>query len=322
MKKHIIKSLIFAAFAIVLYIALNFIIENKVINRYQTQILTLLGINIILALSLNLIIGFTGQLALGHACFMAIGAYTSAVLTVNFHQNIILAIFAAGIAAGVAGFLIGLPSLRLKGDYLAITTLGFGEIVRVIITNIDYLGGARGFTGIPMKSTFCVVYIFVIVTILVIYNIIHSATGRAMISVREDEIAAEAMGINTTKYKIEAFVIGSFLAGIGGALFAHLYMFIDPSEFTFLKSVEIVTYVVLGGMGSISGCILSTGVLTWLSEALRAFSDYRMVFYSILLIGIMIFRPQGLLGTKELSLNIFKKKNKIRGDKNATASSK
>lgn len=322
MKEYIKKMLFFIAFAIILYCILFFMMENKIINHYQSQIILVLGINIIVALSLNLIIGFTGQLALGHACFMGIGAYTSAVLTVNFHQSFIIALLSGGIAAGAAGFLIGLPTLRLKGDYLAITTLGFGEIVRVVITNIDYLGGARGFVGIPPKATFTWVYICVIITFLVIYNVVHSSTGRAMISVREDEIAAEAMGINTTKYKIEAFAIGSFFAGIGGALFAHLYMFIDPTEFNFLKSVEIVIYVVLGGMGSISGCILSTGILTILSEALRAFSDYRLVFYSILLIVIMIFRPKGLMGTKELSLNIFKKKIKIRGDDDGTASSK
>lgn len=322
MKEHIKKTLLFTVFAFILYGILFYIIKNKLINHYQVQIIMLLGINIILALSLNLIIGFTGQFSLGHACFMAIGAYTSAVITVNYHGAFFVALVLGGLVSAFAGFLIGLPTLRLKGDYLAITTLGFGEIVRVIITNIDYLGGARGFVGIPPKATFTWVYFAVIITFVVIYNIVHSSSGRAMISIREDEIAAEAMGINTTKYKIEAFVIGSFFAGIAGALFAHLYMFIDPTEFNFLKSVEIVTFVVLGGMGSISGVIMSTGILTVLPEALRAFSDYRMVFYSILLIVIMIFRPQGLMGTKELSLNVFKKKKKIGGEENATIESK
>lgn len=322
MKEHIKRTILFTVLAFIIYGILFYIIKNKFINHYQVQIIMLLCINIILALSLNLIIGFTGQLTLGHACFMAIGAYTSAVLTVNFHQPFLIAILAGGIAAAFAGFLIGLPILRLKGDYLAITTLGFGEIVRVIITNIDYLGGARGFVGIPPKATFTWVYFSAIITFLVLYNIVHSSTGRAMISIREDEIAAEAMGINTTKYKIEAFVIGSFFAGVAGCLFAHLYMFIDPTEFNFLKSVEIVTFVVLGGMGSLSGVVLSTGILTILPEALRAFSDYRMVFYSILLIVIMIFRPQGLMGTKEISLNIFNKRSKLGGEENVTTKSK
>lgn len=322
MKEHIKKTIIFVIAALILYGILFFVIKNGIINNYKIQIIMLVGINIILALSLNLIIGFTGQLALGHACFMAIGAYTSAVLTVNFHMPFIVSIIGGGLVAGLAGFLIGLPTLRLRGDYLAITTLGFGEIVRVIITNIDYLGGARGFVNIPPKSTFTWVYFAVVVTFLVIYNIIHSSNGRAMISVREDEIAAEAMGINTTKYKIEAFVIGSFFAGIAGVLFAHLYMFIDPSGFTFMKSIEIVIFVVLGGMGSITGSILSAGVLTVLSEFLRDFADYRMVFYSVLLIVMMLFRPQGLMGTKEFSLGFLKKKNKVGGKKNGTIKSK
>ncbi len=315
MKNHIKKATIFLVAALIIYGFLLIIINGKIINNYQIQIINYLGINIILALSLNLIIGFTGQLALGHAGFMSIGAYTAAVCTVNFHLPFFLALLCAGIVSAIFGFLIGLPTLRLKGDYLAITTLGFGQIIQVVITNIDYLGGARGFVGIPPKTDFTWVFFSVLITFVVIYNIVHSSRGRAMLSIREDEIASEAMGINTTKYKIEAFIVAAFFAGVAGGLFAHLYMFIDPTSFGFLKSVEIVTFVVLGGMGSLSGCILSTGVLTVLPEALRAFSDYRMVFYSILLIVIMIFRPQGLMGTKELSLKFIKKK--IEGDKGA-----
>ena len=307
MGKNFKKPIIFFLSVIILYGIFSFIISNKIINHYQMQVLIVICINIILALSLNLIIGFTGQLALGHAGFMSIGAYTAAILTINFNAPFIISLLAGGLLAALAGFVIGLPTLRLKGDYFAITTLGFGEIIRVIITNIDYLGGARGISGIPPKTTFSIVYLSVIITFLLIYNIVHSSKGRAMISIREDEIAAEAMGINTTKYKIEAFVIGSFLAGVAGGLYAHYYMYIDPTGFNFMRSVEIVTYVVLGGMGSLTGCIFAAGALTLLPEVLRSISEYRMVIYSFLLIVIMIFRPQGLMGNKELSLSMFKR---------------
>ena len=270
----------------------------------------LICINIILAVSLNLIIGFTGQLTLGHAGFMSIGAYAASMFTIHMHTPFPIALLIGGIFAGAVGFLIGLPTLRLKGDYLAITTLGFGEIIRVVITNIDQLGGGRGLSGIPAKTTFAWVFFIMVGSMLLIYNVVRSSQGRAMMSVREDEIAAEAMGINTTKYKIMAFVIGSFLAGIAGGLFAHYLRFIKPEQFNFLKSVDIVTYVVMGGMGSLTGSALSTSILTVLPEGLRFLSDYRMVIYPIALIIIMRFRPQGLMGSSELSLDVFNKFSK------------
>jgi branched-chain amino acid transport system permease protein len=281
----------------------------------------LVCINIILAISLNLVIGFTGQLTLGHAGFMAVGAYAASIVTIKLATPFPIALLIGGIFAGIIGFLIGLPTLRLKGDYLAITTLGFGEIIRVVITNIDELGGGQGLTGIPPKTTFAWVFFIMIFSVVIIYNVVRSSQGRAMMSVREDEIAAEAMGINTTKYKIMAFVLGSFFAGIAGGLFAHYSFFITPSQFGFLKSVDIVTYVVLGGMGSISGSILSTGVLTYLPEALRSFNDLRMIIYPIALIIIMRFSPQGLLGSQELSLKMFNKFTKGSG-KNVIAKGK
>lgn len=307
MKKNVKKNVVLLAIAVIVYAVLLSLIKTKTLNDYQSKLILLAGINIILALSLNLIIGFTGQLALGHAGFMCIGAYTGAIFTVKFHMPFLAALIAGGSLSALAGFLIGLPTLRLKGDYLAITTLGFGEIIRDVVNNIDYVGGSRGFAGIPAKSTFPWIYIVVIITIVAVYNIVHSSQGRAMISIREDEISAEAMGINATKYKLIAFVIGAFLAGVAGVLFAHYLRYIQPSSFNFMQSVNIVMFVVLGGMGSITGSVLSAGVLTYLPEVLRQFDQYRMVIYSALLIMIMLFRPQGLMGNKELSFKIFRK---------------
>lgn len=306
MKFNFKKNLTLLIIAVVVFAILYSLISTKILSSYASKLILLAGINIILALSLNLIIGFTGQLALGHAGFMCVGAYTGAIFTVKFHMPFIIAILAGGLAAAIAGYLIGLPTLRLKGDYLAITTLAFGEIIRDLINNIDYVGGSRGFAGIPAKATFPWIFAIVVLTIVLVYNIIKSSQGRAMIAVREDEIAAESMGVNSTKYKLIAFVIGAFLAGVAGVLFAHYLRFIQPNSFNFMQSVNIVMFVVLGGMGSITGSILSAGVLTFLPELLRSFENYRMVIYSLMLILIMLFRPQGLMGRKELSSRVFK----------------
>jgi len=306
MKKLLNKRILYTVILLViLYSILISLIKTGILNPYYSQILIVMGINVILAVSLNLVLGFTGQLALGHAGFMSVGGYTAAILTLKLGLPFPIALISGGIMAAFFGFLIGMPILRLKGDYLAITTLGFGEIIRVIVVNLDFLGGPRGLPGIPKKTTFTIVYIITVISVIVIYNIINSSQGRAMKSIREDEIAAEAMGVNTTLYKLKAFVIASFLAGIAGGLYAHYFMFLDPKSFNFLKSVEILTFVVLGGMGSLSGSIISAGILTYLPELLRSFSEYRMVIYSASLIVLMLFRPQGLLGTKELSLEIF-----------------
>lgn len=321
MKKDLRNTLILILSGVILYVILSILINSGTLNGYFARILTVICINIILAVSLNLIIGLTGQLTLGHAGFMSIGAYTAAMFTIKMNMPFAIALLMGGIFAAVFGFLIGLPTLRLKGDYLAITTLGFGEIIRVVITNIEQLGGGRGLAGIPPKTTFAWVFFIMLFTIVIIINIARSSQGRAMKSVREDEIAAEAMGINTTKYKIMSFVIGSFFAGVAGGLFAHYMYFIKPDQFGFLKSVDIVTYVVLGGMGSLSGSVLSTATLVSLPEALRFLSDYRMILYPIALIIIMRFRPQGLLGSQELSLKMFNKFSKG-SDKDVFAKSK
>lgn len=312
-KNSLKKFGIYVVVSIVIFAILSFVINQNIIDQYGTRIIILICINVILALSVNLILGFTGQFTIGHSAFMAIGAYASAMLTIKLNLPFIVALLGGGIVAGLIGFIIGIPTLKLKGDYLAITTLGFCQIVVVIIQNIPQLGGAQGLTGIPPKTTFAWTFFAMIITILIIYNIVHSSQGRAMISVREDEIAAEAMGINTTKYKIMAFVIGSFLAGFAGGLYSHYMMYIEPTTFNFLKSVDFITYVVLGGIGSIPGCIVSTAVLTYLPEGLRGFGDLRMVIYPILLIVIMILNAKGISPSKLL-------KRKTRGgDKNATA---
>jgi branched-chain amino acid transport system permease protein len=276
---------------------------EHLINPYYYQVLIYIGINIILASSLNLINGFAGQFSLGHAGFMAVGAYTSAVVTSQLHfasssmlnmAAFSLALLMGGIVAAIFGLLVGIPSLRLKGDYLAITTLGFGEIIRVIVQNLDFLGGARGFTGIPKLTNFVWVFSTVAFVILLVSNLINSTYGKSFLAVRDDELAAETIGISSTRVKVIAFVTGAFFAGVAGALYAHFVTYINPAQFSFLKSFEIVVMVIIGGMGSIFGVILSAILLTILPEMLRSVAQYRMVVYSLLLIVIMITRPRGL----------------------------
>jgi branched-chain amino acid transport system permease protein len=295
------------------------------IGPYYYDIILGIGINIILAVSLNLVNGYTGQFSLGHAGFMSVGAYTAACFTTfgtsvlgmlsglgPFLSNSIffgMALLLGGVAAGVAGLLVGIPSLRLKGDYLAIVTLGFGEIIKVIIENVDTLGGSRGFSVAAAYTNLFWVYATAALTIYVILNLVNSTYGRGFITVRDDEVAAEAMGINTTKYKVLAFSLAAFFAGIAGGLYAHYKQYINPEGFNFLKSVDIVTMVILGGMGSTWGVALAAILLTILPEALRSLADYpglphwlgpllsnRMIPYSLLLILLMLTRPQGIFG--------------------------
>ncbi|NMB45887.1 MAG: branched-chain amino acid ABC transporter permease [Firmicutes bacterium] len=281
-------------------LAVNVGVYQGTIDFYLTGILVIAWINVILAVSLNLINGFTGQFSLGHAGFMAVGAYVSGLLTVYLDWPFPVVLIIAGLSSALIGVLIGLPTLRLRGDYLAIATLGFGEIVRVVLLNLKTTGGPRGLGGIAPKTSFFSAEAVTIVTIIVISNLIRSSHGRALVAIREDEIAAEAMGIDTTKYKVLAFSIGAAFAGVAGCLFAHHQMFIDPRSFTFQRSIEILVMVVLGGLGSITGSIVSAIILTILPEALRGMAQYRMIVYSLLLIGLMLVRPQGLFGTKEL----------------------
>ena len=308
MKKFFSKKIVcFTILILITYLILMGLMSANVINSYYKGIITLALINIILAVSLNLIVGFTGQLCLGHAGFMSIGAYVSAVITQKAGLPFIVSIFVGAIIACIFAALIGYPTLKLTGDYFAITTLAFCEIIRIVIMNINAVGGARGFTGIPKETNFTLAFLFMVVTVIVIYNIIHSSQGRAMLSVRENEIAAESMGINAFKYKMIAFIIAAFFAGLAGGLYAHYMGYIQPASFDFNKSIDYLTFVVFGGMGSLSGSIIATIVLTFLPELLRGLGEFRMLIYPLALIILMIFRPQGLLGDKELSLKILKK---------------
>jgi len=307
-----LRNLIIGLLVIAVLIGLDFVFQGRLISPYYTRILMLSGISITLAVSLNLINGFTGQFSIGHAGFMAVGAYSSAYFSVNYGMNLanslgggklgwVVALFLAtlvgAIAAGIAGLVVGVPSLRLRGDYLAIVTLGFGQIIVVFLNNIEAIGGARGYSGIPIVKSFFWIFLIAVLTVVIVHNIVNSAFGRALISIREDELAAEAMGVNTTQYKVMAFVISSAMAGAGGVLLAHFDGYLNPKSFEFIKSFEILIMIILGGLGSIVGSILGAIVLTILPESLRGFAEYRMVIYSLLLIILMITRPQGLLGS-------------------------
>ncbi len=290
---------------VALFTAVQYAITAGLLNMYYQINLTSMCINIILAVSLNLINGFTGQLSLGHAGFMAVGAYSAVIMTQFLGQPFAIGIIAACVAAAIAGFIIGVPTLRLKGDYLAIATLAFGEIIRVVLMNIDYVNGPAGVVGISKLTTWPVLYWSMIITILVVVNLINSSYGRAIVSVREDEVAAELMGINTTRYKVIAFVIGAMFAGLAGALYAHFFYIIKPETFNFLKSFDILVMVVLGGLGSTTGAIIAAIFITALTAALQSFPAIRMILYALILIIVMIYRPQGLMGNKEFSRETF-----------------
>jgi branched-chain amino acid transport system permease protein len=362
----LVKRLLAALVIVLLLVVINQYMSKEGlfgygVPPYYARLIVLTGINIILAVSLNLITGFTGQFSIGHAGFMAVGAYSSAYLTVYYAQTweqslagivgttlahaliFLLAIVVGSIVAALAGLIVGIPSLRLRGDYLAIVTLGFAEIIRIVILNIDSVGGATGFT-VPGYANFLWVYAFAIITIVIVYNIVHSDIGRALVSIREDELAAEAMGINTTRYKVLAFVISSGLAGMAGVLAGHYLSFLSTNDFQFIRSFEIIIMIVLGGMGSLTGAVLGAIVITFLPELLRTLgpklesllsaiigannipasvhtflsqlANYRLVIFAALLILIMLTRPQGILGTRELSLSWLKRaRRRPEGDK-------
>ncbi|HTQ36379.1 MAG TPA: branched-chain amino acid ABC transporter permease [Steroidobacteraceae bacterium] len=275
-------------------------------NPYLLDIAVSCGINVTLAVSLNLINGYTGQFSLGHAGFMGVGAYAAAVLTTLYGAPLLalaggqawllflVALLAGGLAAALAGLIVGVPSLRLRGDYLAIVTLGFGEIIRVVLQNIDAVGGPRGLIGIPGYANLAWAFGLAAICVYVVWAMVHSTYGRGFIAVADDELAAEAMGINATRYKITAFLVGAFFAGLAGGVYAHFKQYIAPQGFGFDRSIEIVVMVILGGMGNTPGVIAAAILLTVLGESLRSFGDYRMILYSLLIIVLMITRPQGL----------------------------
>jgi len=297
---------------VVVFTLVQYLISAGLLNQYYQINLASICVNIILAVSLSLINGFTGQLSLGHAGFMAVGAYASVIITTYMGMPFIVGIIAACLAAGLAGFIIGVPTLRLRGDYLAIATLGFGEIIRVVLQNIEYVNGPAGIMGIAKLSTWPWMFGAVVITILVIVNLVNSSYGQAIISVREDEVAAELMGVNTTKYKVLAFVIGAMFAGLAGALYAHYFYIIKPETFNFMKSFDILVMVVLGGLGSTTGAVIAAIFITVLTAALQSFPAIRMILYALILIIVMIYRPQGLMGNRELGRKTF---GRLWGDK-------
>jgi branched-chain amino acid transport system permease protein len=300
----------------------------RALNAYYLTIVTRIGVAVLAAVSLQLVNGFTGQFSIGHAGFMAVGAYVSAAVSVYAGAGWLEALLAAlpaplaralyyplplvagGLAAALAGLLVGVPALRLRGDYLAIATLGFGEIIRIAILNVDAVGGARGFSvASPAHPAIDLRYegvgaigAVVALGVLVIARLVYSTGGLAFRAVREDETAAESVGIATTRVKVRAFVVASFFAGVAGALFAHAEGYVHTNSFMFVRSFEIVTFVVLGGLGSITGAAVAAAALTAAPELLRGLGEWRMVLYAALLIATMILRPQGLFGQRELRL--------------------
>ncbi len=286
---------------------------SEQIDPYYLDVLIGIGINVILAVSLNLVNGYTGQFSLGHAGFMAVGAYLSAAVTVFLGPKLLgesggsvlqqgslflAALVVGGLSAAFAGLLVGVPSLRLKGDYLALVTLGFGEIIRVIFQNVEVLGGALGLNGIPAYTSIFWVLAFVAFAIFVVTCLVNSTYGRGFLATHDDEIASEAVGLDTTRYKIVAFVVSAFFAGVAGGLYGHFKLTITPTGFDFTKSIEIVVMVILGGMGNTVGVALAAILLTLLPEVLRPIAEYRMILYSFMLIVLMIVRPQGLFNFK------------------------
>ena len=319
--------------AVVVLAALSWLLPGMNAD-YRVHVLLDVGIAVILAVSLNLVNGVTGQFSIGHAGFMALGGYTAAYVSLRLAQYqisgvpevvgtglfLFVALLAGGLVAALAGLVVGLPSLRLRGDYLAIVTLGFGEIIRVLIENTESVGGARGLSNIPPWAGFFAVYLGVFITLLTARRLLASTHGRALLAIREDEVAAEAMGVDTTGYKVRAFVVSAFFAGIAGGLFAHYQTNLAPKSFTFIRSIEIVVMVVLGGMGSVSGAVLAAVVLTVLPELLRAVDQYRMVAYGLLLVVLMIARPSGIFGTREIwELWPFRRRPKPDADKELAA---
>jgi len=290
----------------ILFIVINILIQSGMINSYISGILILVCINIVLAISLNITAGCLGQMALGHAGFMSIGAYTAALFTKsNLIPGVggyVLALILGGLVAMIIGVVIGIPALRLRGDYLAILTLAFCEIIRVLIEFFKFTGGAKGLTGIKLNKNFAIIYIIMLLCVFMMYTFMKSRHGRAILSIREDEIASESSGINLTFYKTLAFAYSAFFAGVAGGMYAHYIGILGAKNFDFNKSIDILVIIVLGGLGSFTGSAIGAIVLTILPEMLRGFNDYRMFIYAVMLILMMMFRPSGLLGTKEFSL--------------------
>ena len=308
MKNKVLRDMLIPGCVAVAAIVVPYLlISVGVIDAYTAQIITLSGVNAIMAISVNVICGITGQLSLGQAGFMAIGSYATIILTQTVGLPMPVSIALAALITVIFGILIGFPTLKLQGDYLAIVTLGFGEIIRVLLVNFKAItGGANGlrFTTIFVARAdyaYLVVIGMLVVVIILLQNFIRSTYGRAILAVREDEIAANSNGVSVFKYKMIGFAVASCIAGIGGALYAPFIGFVKPDLASFNRSIDYLIFVVLGGMGSVTGAVIAAFVLTYLQEFLRFLQDYRLLIYPLILIFVMLFRPQGLLGMKEIS---------------------
>ncbi len=297
------KLLVNVIIAVVIYAVIMMAIQFGWIGRQYLSMIVPVCTNVMLAVSLCLIVGFLGELTLGHAAFMSVGAYSGALVTLNAPLPSWLALglglIVGGIVAALAGVIIGVPVLRLRGDYLAIVTLGFGEIIKSIFNTLGITGGASGLTGIPMLTTyrnFTLVFILTVIVIIVVANLVRSRQGRAICAIRDNYIAAEAAGIKVSKYKVMAFVISAFFAGVAGVVYAHNISILKPGNFDYNQSIEFLVMVVLGGMGNIKGSIIAAIILTLLPEVLRGVADYRMLVYSIVLIAMMLFNNSKFKG--------------------------
>lgn len=313
MKENLKVNILWLLLLLAGYSLISVLVSVGVLNLFYVQILQQIGINIILAVGLNLIVGFSGQFSLGHAGFMAIGAYAAAIIGSKSptYGAFFGAMLVEALLSGAVALLVGIPTLRLKGDYLAVATLGVSEIIRIFIINGGSLtNGAAGILGIPNFTTWQMVYFFVVITTIATLNFLRSPIGRSTLSVREDEIAAESVGVNTTKIKIIAFVFGAITASIAGSLQAGFIGSVVPKDYTFINSINVLIIVVFGGLGSITGAIVSAIVLGILNMLLQDVASVRMIIYALALVLVMIFRPGGLLGTWELSLSRFFKKSK------------
>lgn len=313
MKENLKVNILWLLLLLAGYSLISVLVSVGVLNLFYVQILQQIGINIILAVGLNLIVGFSGQFSLGHAGFMAIGAYAAAIIGSKSptYGAFFGAMLVGALLSGAVALLVGIPTLRLKGDYLAVATLGVSEIIRIFIINGGSLtNGAAGILGIPNFTTWQMVYFFVVITTIATLNFLCSPIGRSTLSVREDEIAAESVGVNTTKIKIIAFVFGAITASIAGSLQAGFIGSVVPKDYTFINSINVLIIVVFGGLGSITGAIVSAIVLGILNMLLQDVASVRMIIYALALVLVMIFRPGGLLGTWELSLSRFFKKSK------------
>ncbi|MEI3117333.1 MAG: branched-chain amino acid ABC transporter permease [Merdibacter sp.] len=318
MKRYFSKeNICWIALAAGAFTLITLMMNVGILGSYHQITLYNICINIILAVSLNLIIGICGQFSLGHAGFMCIGAYSAAIV-VRSMGNMMgfgLGILVGLIISSIAALIVSIPTLRLRGDYLAIATLGFAEIIRIAVLNMDITNGAAGLTGIPKLTTWPLLFVLMVISVVIVTNFGRSRQGRACISVREDEIASEAMGINTTRYKTTAFVVGAMLASVAGALYACNFYVIKPDLFTFNKSIDILVMVVFGGMGSITGSVIAAVFIGILNTVLQSFASLRMIIYGVVLVAIMIFRPSGLLGTKEFTFSALlnrRKKEKVK----------